>query len=110
MCVANLVCNWIECNYFLDLECEENDSIIQINFITTQINLSLFSNYGEYYALTDPSDHNIWTNNYHSINSFPTRVSDDICFTLIDLIEPINFYDLSFHYLNGFQTIDALST
>lgn len=62
----------------------------------------------EYYMPIHQSDHNTGSNNCHLINHFPTSKYGDSCFTSINLVEPIDLYDPSFHYLNTCQIVQAL--
>ena len=52
----------------------------------------------ESYMLIHKSNHNNGSNNWLSMYHLPTDVSNESCFTLVNLVKSIDFYDSSFHY------------
>lgn len=61
----------------------------------------------ESYMTIHHSDHNTSSNNFHSINHFPTNTFEDSCSTLVP-IDPINLYDSSFDYLGTFHKVEKI--
>ena len=53
-------------------------------------------------------DHNVGSNDCHLINHFPTSTYNDSFFTSVDLVEPIDLYDSSFHCLDTWQIVEIL--
>lgn len=54
------------------------------------------------------SDHNTRSNNCHSNNHFPISIYNASCFSLFQIVEPIDLYHLSFHFSYTCQVVEAL--
>ena len=99
---VSIVCHQLQGNVLSHSAREEDDYFIQIICKVVQIDLSSFIANWESHSLINPYGHYSIFDDCHSFYHFPTNISNDSCFTSLDLHRPVS------HYSDFFRAVEAL--